>query len=94
MRLGFWQHGKALHVEAERERSAAQARLKTDIDGATAAMAKAHLCDVYTRTTRAAIAAQVAIARERGWLDAEEDWLRPTELGRRFANDAIGLFLD
>ena len=27
MRLGFWQHGKALHVEAERERSAAQARL-------------------------------------------------------------------
>ena len=50
--------------------------------------------EARTGLPRAAIAAQVAIARERGWLDAEEDWLRPTELGRRFANDAIGLFLD
>ena len=50
--------------------------------------------EARTGLPRAAIAAQVAIARERGWLDADEDWLRPTELGRRFANAAIGLFLD
>ena len=35
-----------------------------------------------------------AKARANGWLEPDPDWLRPTELGRRFANDVIGLFLD
>ena len=47
-----------------------------------------------TGLPRTAIAAKLAIARERDWLEPGDDWLRPTELGRRFANDAIGLFLD
>ena len=42
----------------------------------------------------AAIADKLSAARAHGWLDADQDWLRPTELGRRFANDVIGLFLD
>ena len=41
----------------------------------------------------AAIAKPLALARERGLLERDEAWLRPTELGRRFANDVIGLFL-
>ncbi len=40
-----------------------------------------------------AIAAPLALARARGLLEADDAWLRPTELGRRFANDVIGLFL-
>ena len=47
-----------------------------------------------TGLPRTAIAAKLAIARERDWLEPGDDWMRPTELGRRFANDAIGLFLD
>ena len=50
--------------------------------------------EARTGLPREAIAGKLAIARARGWLDADEDWLRPTELGLRFANDAIGLFLD
>jgi oxygen-independent coproporphyrinogen-3 oxidase len=50
--------------------------------------------EARTGLARAAIAGRVTIARERGWLDADDDWLRPTELGRRFTNDVIGLFLD
>ena len=50
--------------------------------------------EARTGLPRVAIAERLAIARERGWLDGDDDWLRPTELGRRFANDAIGLFLD
>ena len=42
---------------------------------------------------RSAIAAPVARARASGWLEDDPDWLRPTELGRRFTNDVIGLFL-
>ena len=49
--------------------------------------------EARTGLPRAAIAGQLAEARARGWLEADDDWLRPTELGRRFANDAIGLFL-
>ena len=36
---------------------------------------------------------QLAQARENGWLEADPDWLRPTDLGRRFTNDVIALFL-
>ena len=36
---------------------------------------------------------QLDEARTRGWLEPDPDGLRPTELGRRFTNDVIGLFL-
>ena len=49
--------------------------------------------EARTGLPRAAIAGELADARARGWLDDDQDWLRPTELGRRFANDVIGLFL-
>src|SRR5690606_30744385 len=49
--------------------------------------------EARTGLPRAAIAGRLAEARARGWLEADDDRLRPTELGRRFANDAIGLFL-
>jgi putative oxygen-independent coproporphyrinogen III oxidase len=46
-----------------------------------------------TGVSRADIAAPLAEARERGWLEAEPDRLRPSEDGRRFLNDLIALFL-
>ena len=49
--------------------------------------------EARTGLPRSAIAAPLALARERGLLEVDETWLRPTELGRRFANDVIGLFL-
>ena len=56
------------------------------------------LADFEARTgvPRAAIAPQLAVARDRGWLetrDADAEWLLPTELGRRFTNDVVSLFL-
>lgn len=50
--------------------------------------------EARTGLPRAAIADHLATAHARGWLEPDPDWLRPTELGRRFANDVIGLFLD
>jgi putative oxygen-independent coproporphyrinogen III oxidase len=52
------------------------------------------LFEARTGLPRAAIGARLAQARARGWLEDDPDQLRPTELGRRFANDVIGLFLD
>ncbi len=57
--------------------------------------------DTFERRTglpRESIAGQLAHARKRGWLAMPEDcpapgWILPTELGRRFTNDVIGLFL-
>ncbi|RZA13630.1 MAG: oxygen-independent coproporphyrinogen III oxidase-like protein, partial [Lysobacteraceae bacterium] len=46
-----------------------------------------------TGLPRTAIAGQLADARARGWVEDDDEWLRPTELGRRFTNDVIGLFL-
>lgn len=40
-----------------------------------------------------AIAAPLAQAVERGWLQVDAARVRPTELGRRFTNDVIALFL-
>lgn len=40
-----------------------------------------------------AIAPTLAEARSRGWLECEHGHVRATELGRRFLNDVIGLFL-
>ena len=39
------------------------------------------------------IAAPLATACERGWLEVDAQHVRPTELGRRFTNDVIALFL-
>lgn len=50
--------------------------------------------EARTGLPAAAIADRVVLARARGWLEPDPAWLRPTELGRRFANDVIGLFLD
>jgi oxygen-independent coproporphyrinogen-3 oxidase len=49
--------------------------------------------EARTGLPRTAIAGTLAVAREKGLLEVGEAWLRPTDLGRRFANDAIGLFL-
>ncbi|HEX5756431.1 MAG TPA: radical SAM family heme chaperone HemW [Arenimonas sp.] len=43
--------------------------------------------------TRAAIAPQLDKALAQGWIEQQGDRLIPTELGRRFTNDVIGLFL-
>lgn len=50
--------------------------------------------EARTGLPRAVIAERVAAARTNGWLDEDPDWLRPTPLGLRFANDVIALFLD
>ena len=39
------------------------------------------------------IAAELRVATERGWLEVRDAHVIPTELGRRFTNDVIGLFL-
>jgi len=46
-----------------------------------------------TGLPRHAIADELEIARNRGWLTLQGDHIAPTELGRRFANDVITLFL-
>jgi putative oxygen-independent coproporphyrinogen III oxidase len=46
-----------------------------------------------TGLDREAIAPQLNQAVEYGWLQIAGDWVKPTELGMRFANDVIGLFL-
>jgi oxygen-independent coproporphyrinogen-3 oxidase len=54
------------------------------------------LADFEARTglPRAAIAPQLERARERGWLEVGVERATPTELGRRFTNDVISLFLE
>ena len=52
--------------------------------------------DAFERSTglsRSDIAKPLAEAHERGWLEADDNALRPTESGRRFLNDLIALFL-
>ena len=49
--------------------------------------------EARTGLPRAAIAAELDTAMARGWMRREGDRMLPTELGLRFANDAIGLFL-
>ncbi len=46
-----------------------------------------------TGLPRDVIAEQLAIASERGWVVTTGDRVVPTELGRRFTNDVIALFL-
>jgi putative oxygen-independent coproporphyrinogen III oxidase len=50
--------------------------------------------EARTGLPRAAIAAQLDDAAQRGWLTVDAGGhVAPTELGRRFTNDVIGLFL-
>lgn len=41
----------------------------------------------------ATIASQLQVGSARGWLVVEEGRVRPTDLGRRFTNDVVSLFL-
>jgi oxygen-independent coproporphyrinogen-3 oxidase len=52
------------------------------------------LFEARTGLPRAVIAPRLAHARARGWLEDDPEQLRPTELGRRFTNDVVALFLD
>jgi oxygen-independent coproporphyrinogen-3 oxidase len=49
--------------------------------------------EARTGLPRAAIASQIDAAVQRGWLDTDGHRATPTELGRRFTNDVVGLFL-
>jgi putative oxygen-independent coproporphyrinogen III oxidase len=49
--------------------------------------------EARTGLPASAIAAPLAEAAARGWLQVDADQVRPTEQGLRFANDAISLFL-
>ena len=51
------------------------------------------LFEQRTGVSLQAIAEICAKARERDWLDADSEYLRPTSDGRRFLNDLIGSFL-
>ncbi|MGH8081756.1 MAG: radical SAM family heme chaperone HemW [Lysobacter sp.] len=46
-----------------------------------------------TGLTRDSIAPQLQAAYAQGWLERDGDRVRPTELGRRFTNDVVALFL-
>ncbi|TKR30724.1 radical SAM family heme chaperone HemW [Luteimonas gilva] len=49
--------------------------------------------EATTGLPRAAIAAELATAADRGWLSNDGERVVPSELGRRFANDVMELFL-
>jgi len=49
--------------------------------------------EARTGLPREAIASELAQATERGWIRIEGDHVAPTELGQRFTNDVISLFL-
>jgi oxygen-independent coproporphyrinogen-3 oxidase len=51
------------------------------------------LFEARTGLPREAIGAELATAVERGWLEVTDGRVVPTELGRRFTNDVVGLFL-
>ena len=46
-----------------------------------------------TGLSRADIAAELNSAIDQQWLSQDGDWVKPTELGMRFANDVMALFL-
>jgi putative oxygen-independent coproporphyrinogen III oxidase len=49
--------------------------------------------EARTGLARGTIAVQLEQARARGWVELEGIHVRPTELGRRFTNDVVSLFL-
>jgi oxygen-independent coproporphyrinogen-3 oxidase len=51
------------------------------------------LFEARTGLSRQALAAGLDQAVARGWLEVAGDHVRPTELGRRFNNDVVSLFL-
>ena len=50
--------------------------------------------EARTGLDRSVIADRLGVAGERGWLDVGPERVVPTELGRRFTNDVVSLFLD
>ena len=51
------------------------------------------LFEARTGLPRAVLATGLEEAVARGWLARDGDRIRPTELGRRFTNDVVSLFL-
>jgi len=53
------------------------------------------LAEFESRTglSRTMIAAELECALDREWITLQDDRVAPTELGRRFTNDVISLFL-
>ncbi|GAB3730901.1 radical SAM family heme chaperone HemW [Luteimonas pelagia] len=51
------------------------------------------LFEARTGLPRTAIARELEQARAAGWLRIDGDHVRPTDLGQRFTNDVVGLFL-
>ena len=49
--------------------------------------------EARTGIDRSTIAPQLNEAFAQGWLERDGDRVRPTELGRRFTNDVVELFL-
>ena len=49
--------------------------------------------EARTGLAAASIAPQLQTAVGHGWLDVDQGRVRPTELGRRFTNDVVALFL-
>lgn len=49
--------------------------------------------EASTGLERSAIADELSVAREQGWLSIDGDRVIPSELGHRFTNDVIALFL-
>ena len=49
--------------------------------------------EARTGLAAASVAPQLQAAVARGWLDVHRGRVRPTELGRRFTNDVVALFL-
>ena len=49
--------------------------------------------EACTGLPRSAIAQELSVASARGWIESDGERIVPTELGRRFTNDVIGLFL-
>ena len=50
--------------------------------------------EARTGLSRHAINGRLSVALARGWIEDDAEWLRPTELGRRFTNDVVCLFLE
>ena len=50
--------------------------------------------EARTGLGRGVIAGRLAVAAQRGWLEVSPERVVPTELGRRFTNDVVSLFLE
>ena len=50
--------------------------------------------ETWTGLSRNDLALPLRAASDMGWLACHADWVKPTELGRRFTNDVVELFLE